>query len=168
MTGFFALLLWAGSVLCFVAYSLDDSDPSNLYLGIVLAVVNFITGFVTFLQNRKSANIRNTFKNFIPPKCTVYRDGTKQSIDAAKLIPGDIIEVRGGDRIPADIRVILSQEMKVDHASLTGESDLLSRTVENTNDNPLETKNLCFFGTLCKEGFGKGVVIKTGDNTIIG
>lgn len=58
--------------------------------------------------------------------------------------------------------------MKVDHASLTGESDLLSRTVENTNDNPLETKNLCFFGTLCKEGFGKGVVIKTGDNTIIG
>lgn len=58
--------------------------------------------------------------------------------------------------------------MKVDHASLTGESDLLTRVTDCTNENPLETKNLCFFGTLCKEGIGRGIVIKTGDNTIIG
>jgi sodium/potassium-transporting ATPase subunit alpha len=48
MTSFFSLLLWAGSILCFISYGLDKSDPSNLYLGIVLAVVVFITGLVTF------------------------------------------------------------------------------------------------------------------------
>jgi sodium/potassium-transporting ATPase subunit alpha len=59
--------------------------------------------------------------------------------------------------------------MKVDNSSLTGESILLIRTIECTSpDNPLETKNLAFFGTLCKEGNGKGVVINTADRTIIG
>ena len=59
--------------------------------------------------------------------------------------------------------------MKVDHSSLNGESDLLSRSIECTNlDNPLETKNLCFFGTMCKKGMGRGIVIKTSDNTVIG
>lgn len=48
LTSFFALLLWAGSILCFISYGLDKSDPSNLYLGIVLSVVVFITGLVTF------------------------------------------------------------------------------------------------------------------------
>lgn len=48
LTSFFALLLWTGAILCFIAYYLDSSDPSNLYLGIVLAVVVFITGVVTF------------------------------------------------------------------------------------------------------------------------
>lgn len=67
LTGFFSLMLWAGSALCFIAYGLDESDPSNLYLGIVLAIVVTITGTVTFLQNRKSQAIMNTFKNFIPP-----------------------------------------------------------------------------------------------------
>ena len=80
----------------------------KLYLGVVLAIVVSITGTTTFLQNRKSAAIMNTFKNFIPPQCTVFRDGEKVQIDAAKLVPGDIIEVKSGDRIPADFRVLVS------------------------------------------------------------
>lgn len=67
------------------------------------------------------------------------------------------------------MRILESNEMKVDNSSLTGESLLLLRTPECTNlANPLETKNLAFFGTLCKEGHGKGIVIFTGDNTVIG
>ena len=82
---------------------------------------------------------------------------------------GDVVIVELGKRIPADIRIIESYGMKVDNSSLTGESLLLPRTPECTNpDNPLETKNLAFFGTLCKEGSCKGVVIFTGDNTVIG
>lgn len=74
-----------------------------------------------------------------------------------------------GDKIPADIRVIQSREMKVDNSALTGECDPLLRTVECTSaDNPLETKNLAFFGTLCKEGQGRGMVISIGDRTIMG
>jgi sodium/potassium-transporting ATPase subunit alpha len=85
------------------------------------------------------------------------------------LVPGDLVVLEFGKRIPADVRITESQEMKVDNSSLTGESLLLLRTPNCTNrENPLETKNLAFFGTLCKEGSGKGIVLFTGDNTVIG
>jgi sodium/potassium-transporting ATPase subunit alpha len=168
MTGFFSLLLWFGAILCFIGYAIDSSDPSNLYLGIVLAVVVFITGCFSYYQSSKSAALMAQFKNFIPPKALVIRDGNESSIEAAKLVPGDLIRVKGGENIPADIRVIECHEMKVNNASLTGESDDLLRKVEKTADNPLETANLAFFGTACTFGSGLGVVINTGDRTVIG
>jgi len=109
------------------------------------------------------------FKNFIPPQCKVIREGKTELIPAAKLVVGDLIEVRMGDRIPADIRITSSDEMKVDNSSLTGESDPLIRKIECTNpDQILETKNVAFFGTLCNNGKGRGLVFNIGDNTIIG
>jgi sodium/potassium-transporting ATPase subunit alpha len=84
-------------------------------------------------------------------------------------VPGDILEIKMGDKFAADVRIIQSREMKVDNSALTGEADPLLRTVECTHpDNPLETKNLAFFGTLCKEGSGKGIVVNIGDNTVMG
>jgi sodium/potassium-transporting ATPase subunit alpha len=74
-------------------------------------------------------------------------------------VRGDVVFLKAGDRIPADIRILESNEMKVDNSSLTGESDPLLRMVECTNDNPLETANLAFFGTLCKEGEATGMVV---------
>jgi sodium/potassium-transporting ATPase subunit alpha len=167
--GSFSLLLWMGCFFCFLSYGLAPSDPSNLYLGLALAGVVLFAGTQNFYQNMKSDSIIDSFKNFIPPKCKCLRGGNLVTIDAAKLVPGDIVEVKAGDRIPADIRIIWCQEMKVDNSSLTGESDPLLREVKCTRkDNPLETANLAFFGTLCKEGLGKGVVINIGDKTIIG
>ena len=84
------------------------------------------------------------------------------------MVVGDVVKIELGKKIPADLRVIDSQGMKVDNSSLTGETDLLARSVECTNDNPLETKNIAFFSTLNKEGTGKGVVFATGDRTFIG
>lgn len=165
----FALMLWAGSGLCFIAYALDPSDASNLYLGIVLAFVVSVTGIITFLQNAKSESLMDSFKDMIPPACSCLRDGSFDTIDARKLVLGDIIKVKGGDKIPADIRIIDCKEMKVDNSSLTGESDALLRS--NECDQPkkiLETKNVAFFGTLCKEGNGTGIVCQTGDDTVIG
>ena len=168
LTGFFSLLLWFGSILWFIGYGLDTSDPSNLYLGIVLAAVVLITGCFSYYQSSKSAALMAQFKNFIPPRALVIRDGNESSIEAIKLVPGDIIRVKGGENIPADIRIIECHEMKVNNASLTGESDDLLRKVEKTSDNPLETANLAFFGTSCTFGNGLGVVINTGDRTVIG
>ena len=165
----FALLLWAGSALCFIAYALDESDPSNLYLGIVLAIVVMLTGLVTFFQNAKSESVMEGFKNFIPPKCQVLRDGKEDQINATKLVTGDIVLLKEGGRIPADIRIIESKDMRVDNSSLTGESDPLLRSPECTEpEKILETKNVAFFGTLCKEGRGKGMVFNIGDSTVIG
>ena len=169
LTTFFSLMLWIGGILCFVAYGLDKSDKSNMYLGIVLFIVVLTTGIITFFQNAKSDSIMEGFKNFIPPKCRVIRNGKEDLIMATKLTLGDVVKVKAGERIPADLRIIESQEMKVDNSSLTGESDPLLRTFECTDpEKILETKNVAFFGTLCKEGEGKGVVFHVGDSTIIG
>lgn len=168
MTGFFSLLLWFGAFLCFIGFALDSSDNSNLWLGIVLSVVTFVTGCFSYYQSSKSAALMAQFKNFIPPRAAVVRDGTESIIEATKLVVGDIVKVKGGDNIPADIRIVESNEMKVNNASLTGESEDLIRKTDNTADNPLETANLAFFGTQCTVGTGTGVVINTGDNSVIG
>lgn len=109
---------------------------------------------MTYFQNRKSEAIMEGFVNFIPPETIVIRDGKQQKLPAVDLFPGDVVVIENGKKIPADIRIIESNQMKVDNSSLTGESVLLVRSPECTHlENPLETKNLAFFGTLCKEVF---------------
>eukprot|EP00096_Caligus_rogercresseyi_P010089 TRINITY_DN355_c0_g3_i2.p1 TRINITY_DN355_c0_g3~~TRINITY_DN355_c0_g3_i2.p1 ORF type:complete len:1001 (+),score=194.53 TRINITY_DN355_c0_g3_i2:94-3096(+) len=171
--GGFAMLLWLGAILCFIAYSIQAStkeEPSddNLYLGIVLTAVVVITGIFSYYQESKSSKIMESFKNMVPQYALCWRDGEKVTITAAELTVGDIIEVKFGDRIPADIRVVESRGFKVDNSSLTGESEPQSRSPEFTHENPLETKNLAFFSTNAVEGTAKGVVVNIGDWTVMG
>jgi len=74
------------------------------------------------------------------------------TLRAEDLVLGDVVEVKFGDRIPADIRIIESRGFKVDNSSLTGEAEPQSRGPEFTHENPLETKNLAFFSTNAVEG----------------
>jgi len=125
MIGFFSLLLWFGSALCFIGYILqeDKDDKANLWLGIVLAFVTFVTGCFSYAQTSKSAEMMAQFENFIPPIAYVIRDGKEAKVDAKLLVPGDVVMVKGGENIPCDICIIRSNEMKVNNASLTGESE---------------------------------------------
>lgn len=171
--GGFALLLWIGAVLCFIAYSIqattfEDVPDDNLYLGIVLSVVVIVTGCFSYYQEAKSSKIMESFKNMVPQYAVVLRDGQKLTLPAEDVVLGDIVEVKGGDRIPADMRVISAQGCKVDNSSLTGESEPQTRVPEFSNDNPLETRNLAFFSTNCVEGTAKGIVVNTGDRTVMG
>ncbi|XP_057338999.1 sodium/potassium-transporting ATPase subunit alpha isoform X3 [Microplitis mediator] len=171
--GGFALLLWIGAFLCFVAYGIqastsEDPNDDNLYLGIVLAAVVIVTGIFSYYQESKSSKIMESFKNMVPQFATVLREGEKLTLRAEDIVLGDVVEVKFGDRIPADIRIIESRGFKVDNSSLTGESEPQSRSPEFTNENPLETKNLAFFSTNAVEGTAKGVVICCGDNTVMG
>lgn len=171
MIGFFSLLLWFGSALCFIGFIIqeDKEDRSNLYLGIVLAAVTFITGCFSYMQSSKSAEMMSQFENFIPPGANVIRNGKAESIAAKDLVPGDIVEVSGGENIPCDIVIISCNDMKVSNASLTGESEDIEIDPElDPVSNILETKNTIFFGTQCTAGKGKGICIKTGDSTVIG
>jgi sodium/potassium-transporting ATPase subunit alpha len=88
-------------------------------LGIVIVVVVVVTGVFTFYQNSKSEAIMAKFKDFIPPKADAIRNGKKVVVDAVTLVPGDIITVSTGNKIPADIRILSASEMKVDNSSLT-------------------------------------------------
>uniref|UniRef100_A0A2I9LP96 Sodium/potassium-transporting ATPase subunit alpha n=1 Tax=Centruroides hentzi TaxID=88313 RepID=A0A2I9LP96_9SCOR len=171
--GGFSLLLWIGAILCFIAYSIqastfEEPPDDNLYLGIVLSTVVIVTGCFSYYQEARSSKIMESFKNMVPQYATVIREGQKFTFPAEEVVVGDIVEVKGGDRIPADIRVISSQSCKVDNSSLTGESEPQTRSPELTNENPLETRNLAFFSTNCVEGVARGVVINTGDRTVMG
>lgn len=109
------------------------------------------------------------FKNMLPSASKVLRDGKITQIAAEKLVRGDVVEVISGEKVPADIRIIYSSEMKVDNSALTGEVEPLLRSPECTHpDEPFETKNIAFFGTLCKEGRGRGIVINIGEKTVLG
>merc|ERR1712227_260060 len=169
----FACLLWLGAILCFIAYSIqatayEEPPDDNLYLGIVLTAVGTVTGIFSYYQESKSAKIMESFKNLVPQFALVRRNGEKVSVAASELTLGDVVEVKFGDRIPADIRVIEARGFKVDNSSLTGESEPQARTPEFTHENPLETKNLAFFSTNAVEGTAVGIVVNIGDNTVMG
>jgi sodium/potassium-transporting ATPase subunit alpha len=139
-----------------------------MYLGIVLASVVLISGLFSYYQEAKSDRIMDSFKKLVPQTAQVLRNAEITSVDVTDLVVGDIVDVQFGDRVPADIRITENQGLKVDNSSLTGESEPLPRSVECTHPNPMETKNLAFFSTSVIEGTGRGIVIATGDRTLMG
>merc|ERR1712055_49943 len=169
----FAMLLWVGAILCFLAYGIqatayEEPPDDNLYLGVVLTAVVTVTGIFSYYQESKSDKIMESFKNLVPQYALVRRGGDKLNIKAEELTIGDVVEIKFGDRIPADVRVIEARGFKADNSSLTGESEPQSRSPEFTNENPLETKNLAFFSTNAVEGTCVGMVVHIGDNTVMG
>jgi len=169
----FACLLWLGAILCFIAYSIqatayEEPPDDNLYLGVVLTAVVTVTGIFSYYQESKSAAIMESFKNLVPQYALARRDGEKVTIPASELTLGDIVEIKFGDRIPADIRVLEARGFKVDNSSLTGESEPQVRSPEFTHENPLETRNIGFFSTNAVEGTCVGMVVNIGDNTVMG
>merc|ERR1711988_1044499 len=139
----FACLLWLGAVLCFLAYSIqasayEEPPDDNLYLGVVLSAVVTVTGIFSYYQESKSAKIMEGFKNLVPQYALVRRNnGEKLTVPADTLTLGDIVEIKFGDRCPADLRVLEARGFKVDNSSLTGESEPQARGPEFTHENPL-------------------------------
>lgn len=172
MVGGFSILLWIGAALCWIAYVIQyvssTASLDNVYLGAILVLVVILTGIFAYYQEAKSTNIMASFSKMIPQQALVIRDAEKKIIPAEQLVVGDVVEIKGGDQIPADIRLVFSQGCKVDNSSLTGESEPQARSTEFTHENPLETKNIGFYSTTCLEGTATGIVINTGDRTIIG
>lgn len=171
--GGYAAVVWVGSILSFVAYILEasiDSDApyDNVYLGIMLIATIFLTGSFEYYQECVTTAIMESFKKMIPSFAQVIRDGERFVIPSIEIVVGDLVEVKSGDIVPADLRVIQSKGMKVDHSSITGESEHQTRSPVCTDRNPLETANLAFYSTQVVEGWGQGVVIACGDDTLIG
>lgn len=169
----FAILLWVGAILCFIATGLNteyEKLDENFYLGVVLAVVNFMSGTFAYFQNAKSANAMKALSALTSERCTVLRGGELKNVEAKEVVVGDIVKVNGamGERVPADIRIVKSVNFKVDNSSLTGESEEVPRGVENSHDNPYDAENLAFFSTMAVNGECTGLVVAVGDSTLIG
>lgn len=173
LTGLFSLMLWFAGAMCFLAYGLDPSQVENLYLGIVLVVVVFMTGCFQFYQESQSAAAMKSFAKMIPSKAVVIRNNTEIEINVRDIVRGDVVRVKMGESVPADIIVISAANFKVDNASLTGESEPVKRYPRDdtkAHEDVLyqEATNMAFFSTYCVSGNANAVVIRTGDTTVIG
>ncbi|KAL1916323.1 uncharacterized protein VTP21DRAFT_5940 [Calcarisporiella thermophila] len=169
LTTLFNLLLIIAGIIEYILLAIDPvNNFPNTYMGAILIGVAFINAIIEFYQLQKSAAILESFLNMIPQKCRCIREGKLNELPAADLVPGDVVFVRMGDKVPADILIFSCNEMKVDNSSLTGESEPQSRSPQNSHKNPLEAANLAFNGTLVVNGEGYGIVVRTGDNTVLG
>ncbi|WVW86130.1 hypothetical protein I302_108171 [Kwoniella bestiolae CBS 10118] len=170
--GGFGSLLLIASILCFIAWKpLGEPNPApaNLALAIVLLIVIVIQTAFNAWQDFSTSRVMASISGLLPSAVLVLRNSHQSQLPAKDLVPGDIIYVSLGNKLPADIRFIdVSSDLKMDRSVLTGESEPIQGTVDMTDENLLETRNIGLQGTLCVSGSGVGVVIQTGNLTVFG
>ncbi|KAG2389487.1 hypothetical protein C9374_014047 [Naegleria lovaniensis] len=169
-TSLFSLLLILAGLLSFLDVAIERTTESypNLFLGAILWLVVIFNAVVTLWQEQSSEKILESFQEMQSESSWVIRDGVAQKIECTQLVLGDIVKIEAGDKIPADMRLLHVTQLKVDNSSLTGEADPQARTVEMTSKNPLETNNLAFYGTMALEGSAYGVIVRCGNQSVIG
>ena len=168
-TGFCGLL-WVSSLVCFLAWKPigDPPDPTNFGLAILLIVVILLQAAFSAFQDWSSNKVMKSIKNMMPHSATVIRDGSEHKIPAEDLVVGDLVHLSYGNKVPADIRIIESHDLKFDKSMLTGESEAIEGTVECTDERYVESKNIAYMTTLVTNGQGKGIVVAIGGQTIMG
>ncbi|KAJ9061498.1 hypothetical protein DSO57_1020077 [Entomophthora muscae] len=162
------LLLFAGALTLTLYSTNPQINYSDMYLGICLFVVVMMNSSIEFIQQQRSASLLDSFMKMVPQLCNAVRMGSVIQVPASELVVGDVVFIRMGDKVPADMRLFHTTLLKVDNSSLTGETDPQERLPTNEHSNPLEATNIAFSGTLVVAGEGYGVVIRTGDQTVLG
>ncbi|MBL7022143.1 HAD-IC family P-type ATPase [Patescibacteria group bacterium] len=155
------ILLMAGIVSMFLGEHVDA------YIIFVAVFLNVIIGFI---QEGKAQKALQKLQSVIVARALVLRDGGKKTINATDLVPGDIIFLKAGDRIPADARLIEAHDLEVAEAALTGEAAPVDKTIDRMSKGLAlaDRKNMLYMSTLVSHGLGKAIVIATGINTEIG
>uniref|UniRef100_A0A5S6R0Q8 Sodium/potassium-transporting ATPase subunit alpha n=1 Tax=Trichuris muris TaxID=70415 RepID=A0A5S6R0Q8_TRIMR len=169
----FGVLLIIAALICITTSLLSESQPANdsnenIWLGIALLSVAIITASLQYYQEVKSSRIMESFKDIIAHSAIVQREGIRMCIPSEELVVGDLVELKGGDRVPADIRITKSHNFKVDNSVITGESEPQLITADVTYGSAWEATNLLFFSTYALEGTACGIVVRTGDRTMMG
>lgn len=138
-------------------------------MAVILGVV-FINALIGFIQEGKAQKALENIKKMLTLEANVMRSGSKQSLDAKELVPGDVVSFSAGDKIPADVRLVETNNLQTVEASLTGESEAVDKHSEIIEDESVlaERYNMAFMGTSVVSGTAKGVVTATGSNTEIG
>jgi Ca2+-transporting ATPase len=163
LNNFVVILLIVASV---ISALLGDYIEAAAILAIV--VLNSVLGIV---QERSAEEALAALKKLAAPDAQVIRDGRRQSVPARNLVPGDIVHLEAGNYIPADVRLLEAVNLRIEEASLTGESLPVQKNAVSVLDKnvPLgDRKNTAFMGTLVSYGRGRGVVVSTGMRTQLG
>jgi len=159
---FFVYILIAAVIISFFAKNLID-----MYVIIAIILINSSIGF---FQEYRAENAINSLKKMIVPYAKVYRDSELLNIPAARLVPGDIIFLESGDRIPADARLVELKDFTTVEASLTGESfpSLKQLNALREETTLADRTNMVWMGTFVSTGTAKALVVATGNSTAIG
>lgn len=155
------VLLGAGAVTALLGHWVD----SGVIFGVV--VINAIIGFI---QEGKAEKALDAISNMLSQQAMVKRDGTFINLPAEQLAPGDVVLLQSGDKVPADLRLFKSRELRIEEAMLTGESVPVEKAIQPVAEQATigDRKCIAYSGTLVTYGQGQGVVVATGDRTEIG
>ncbi|MFZ2882340.1 MAG: HAD-IC family P-type ATPase, partial [Candidatus Moraniibacteriota bacterium] len=156
------ILLFAAVVVFLTGESID---------GFVILFVLFFNAIIGTIQEGKAQNIFLALKKFIKTSASVIREGKEYIISDEEIVPGDIIILRDGEKIPADARLISVESLQVEEAALTGESSSKFKIVSSIEKDSVQVSdqdNMVFKGTHVISGRGLAVVIATGGDTVIG
>ncbi|MCG5524168.1 cation-transporting P-type ATPase [Ectothiorhodospira haloalkaliphila] len=137
--------------------------------GVILAVV-LINTLIGFVQEGKAEKALDAIRKMLSPRALVLRDGHRREVEASSLVPGDVVHLQAGDKVPADLRLLNAKNLRIDEAVLTGESVPVEKAVPPVEkDAPLGDR-LCmaYSGTLVTFGRGRGLVVATGQTTEVG
>ncbi|MDN3359772.1 cation-transporting P-type ATPase [Actinomadura sp. DC4] len=156
-----ALLLWVAGALAFVA--------GTHVLGVAIVAVIIVNAAFALLQERQAERAVEALAEYLPERCRVIRDGREHPVDVRDVVPGDLVLIAEGDKVPADAR-LTDGALEMDMSMLTGESVPVERVAGSSQDGvaPLREPNLVFSGTTCTGGQATAVVFATGDHTELG
>lgn len=158
-----AIMLWVASILAMIS-----GTPIISYTIWFIIIIN---ATFSFFQESKADQALQALSKMIPNNVKVFRDGVLQVLTADKLVPGDIVYLKAGDKVPADIRIVSAEGLFVDNSLLTGESVPVDRDAEVDRleaESITNSRNLLFAGTSITGGDATGVVYATGENSQIG
>lgn len=167
-THFLALLLWIAAGLSFAADVMRPGEGMATLGWAILGVIVINAAFA-FLQEYKAERAVHALQRVLPDKAWVSRGGQSMEVARSEMVPGDVLLLEEGERVPADARLIEATGMRMDNSALTGESKPKRRTADSTEDGHwLDTPNLVFAGTTILSGHGRAVVFATGMRTEFG
>ena len=156
------ILLIAAAVTLFLAEYVDSA---------VIGAVIVLNGMIGFFQEAKAEHSVRALQKMVNPKAVVIRDGKEMEVDSRTLVPGDIVLLISGAMVPADLRLLESNELRIDESMLTGESVPAIKTtdpIDAEDLSPGDQTNMSFMGTIVVNGRGKSIVTGIGEKTILG
>jgi sodium/potassium-transporting ATPase subunit alpha len=166
-THFLAILLWIGAGLALVSEYLHPGE-GMLTLGLAIIGVIFVNAIFTFVQEYRAEKSIEALKRLLPFYVKVIRGGKEKEISARETVPGDLVLLSEGDRVPADARLIHTVSLMVNNAPLTGESEPVPLQPDPCPGELLESRNIAFAGTTVVSGSGKAIVFAIGMRTEFG
>lgn len=145
------------------------SDSEHFVDAAVIGAILVVNAILGFYQEFKAEKTLEALKRLVVTKVLVVRNGKHVEINTEEIVPGDVVILESGNRIPADIRLFETLDLKIDESALTGESLPVKKTTKVLNDVQLSDRNnMAFMGTLISYGRGTGIVVSTGMSTEMG